>query len=104
MEADDPVVDPDFLELLLSDDLPSVEEPDFAFEVLDFEPEDEAFVLLLFVDDEVEATGVELELPMLDVPPIPLEEFPESEDDPEFPWFDELELLLEDESDELPVF
>ena len=94
LEEEEPVADPDFLELVLPEDFPSVDEPDLDLEVVDLEPEDEAFVLLLFPDD-VEATGILLlELPMLEVLPMP--------DEPVFFLFVESELLPDDESDELP--
>ena len=78
---------------MLPDDFPSVEEPDLDLEVVDFELDEVALVLLLLPDD-VEATGVVLELPMLVVLPIP--------DELVFFLLVESELLSDDEPDVLP--
>lgn len=96
LEADEPVVEPDFLELLLPELLPSVEELDFAFDVADLEPDDEALVLLPL--DEVEEVGVLLALPILDELVLPRSV------EPVLPEPDDPELPLEDEPDVLPEF
>lgn len=82
--------------------MPSVDEPDFDFDVVDLDPEDEAFVPLL-LPLEVEGVGDELELPMLEVLPKPDDEseLPMPEE-LEFFWLDDVELWPNDEPDVLP--
>ena len=110
LEAEEPDVEPDFLELLLPEDLPSAEELDFDLGVVDLVPDEEAFELLPF--DEVE--GKLPVLPKLDEPELPIPEdepelpMPDEDpvlpipDEPVLPWFEEPELPLEDEPDVLP--
>lgn len=91
-EPDLPVVEPDFLDVLLvelPEAFPSVDELVFDFAVVDLAPEDDVLALLPF--DEVEEVGVVPELPMLEVLPI--------SDEPELLM---PELLSEDEPDVLP--